>query len=184
MQHRGGVLLALLGVATVAPAQGPAKLEGQGWTGLTQPGKVIEARRLLMNEAERQIKPIDEFTLGGTADLAALRSAAVTIEPILLALPHLFPPTTNVYDPSELESPTIALPAIWEDFETFQQLTEAAEVAAVAVATAADAEALKAAARTLRGACDSCHAAFMKPYTPSQATDADREFDFDSALGK
>jgi hypothetical protein len=34
----------------------------------------------------------------------------------------------------------------------------------------------------MRAACDTCHAAFMKAYTPPQVTDEDRNFDFDSVL--
>ena len=50
----------------------PAALEGPGWTGLTEPAEVIEARRLLMVEAERLMKPIDEFSIGSPGDPAAL----------------------------------------------------------------------------------------------------------------
>jgi cytochrome c556 len=162
---------------TSAPA-----LEGPGWTGLTEPGEVIEARRLLMAEAERLMKPIDEFSIGQPGDPAALRSAATTLEPLLLALPHLFPPTTNLFDPAAHDPPTIALPAIWQRFAAFQTFAESAERAAAALATAEDGEPLRAASARMRAACDTCHAAFMKPYTPPQVTDEDREFDFDSVL--
>jgi hypothetical protein len=89
-----------------------AALEGPGWTGLTEPEEVIEARRLLMREAERLMKPVDEYAIGGPGDAAALRSAGTTLEPLLLALPHLFPPTTNLFDPAAHDPPTIALPTI------------------------------------------------------------------------
>jgi cytochrome c556 len=159
-----------------------AALEGPGWTGLTEPEEVIEARRLVMDEAERLMKPIDEYSIGLPGNPAALRSAATTLEPLLLALPHLFPPTTNLYDPAAHDPPTIALPAIWQRFEAFQTFADSAERAAAALAAAEDGEPLRAASARMRAACDTCHAAFMKPYTPPQITDEDRDFDFDSVL--
>jgi cytochrome c556 len=159
-----------------------AALRGAGWTGLTEADEIIEARRLLMVEAERLMKPIDELAIGEPADAAAVRSNAVTLEPILLALPHLFPPTTNLFDPAALDPPTVALPAIWQRFAAFQTFAESAEGAAAALAAADDGEPLRAASARLRGACDTCHAAFMKPYRPPVVTDEDRNFDFESAL--
>ena len=159
-----------------------AALTGAGWTGLTEADEIIEARRLLMVEAERLMKPIDELAIGEPADAAAVRSNAVTLEPILLALPHLFPPTTNLFDPAALDPPTVALPAIWQRFAAFQTFAESAEGAAAALAAADDGEPLRAASARLRGACDTCHAAFMKPYRPPVVTDEDRNFDFESAL--
>ena len=171
----------------VEPAPPPeslaiAALTGAGWTGLTEPEELIEARRLLMAEAERLMKPIDELAIGEPADAAVVRSNAVTLEPILLALPHLFPPTTNLFDPAAHDPPTIALPAIWQRFAAFQTFAESAERAAAALATADDGEPLRAASARLRAGCDTCHAAFMKPYTPPVVTDEDRNFDFESAL--
>ena len=146
-----------------------AALEGPGWTGLTDPAEVIEARRLLMVQAERLMKPIDEFSIGRPGDPAALRSAATTLEPLLLALPHLFPPTTNLFDPAAHDPPTIALPTIWQRFAAFQTFAESAERAAAALAAADDGEPLRAASARMRAACDTCHAAFMKPYTPPKS---------------
>ena len=166
-----------------APGDPPAAaVSGPGWTGLTDPLEVIEARRLLMMEAERLMKPIDSFSIGEPGDPEALRSAATTLEPLLLALPHLFPPTTNLFDPASLDPPTIALPAIWSRFAAFQTFATSAERAAAAVASAEDGEPLRVASARLRAACDTCHAAFMKPYTPPVVTDEDRNFDFDSVL--
>jgi cytochrome c556 len=158
--------------------------DAAGWTGATQAEEVIEARRVLMQEAERQIAAIDRFTLGEPADPAALKASALTIESLLLALPHLFPPTTNRFDPTTREPPTIALPAVWENFAAFQQMGVAAEEAAAGVIAAKDDTQLRDAARALRGTCDACHAAFTKPYTPPQVTDEDRNFNFEEFLPK
>lgn len=146
--------------------------------------EVIEARRVLMLEAQRQMTPIDNYTLGTPADAAALKSAAQTIEALLLALPHLFPPDTNLFDPATREPPTIALPAIWESFAAFQQMGVASESAAARLIAADGEEPLRDAARALRASCDACHAAFTKPYVPPQVTDEDRDFDFEQFLPK
>jgi cytochrome c556 len=155
---------------------------GPGWTGLTEPEEVIEARRLLMVEAERLMKPIDGYSIGQPGDPAALRSAATTLGPLLLALPHLFPPTTNLFDPAAHDPPTLALPTLWQRFAAFQTFAESAERAAAALVVAEDGEPLRAASARLRAACDTCHAGFMKPYTPPQVSDDDVNFDFESAL--
>jgi cytochrome c556 len=168
--------------AAVTTGGSATALVGSGWTGLTQPGEVIEARRLLMQELERQIAPLDLFTLGRAADLDTLRSAAATMEPMLIAFPHLFPPTTNLFQSAQLESPTIALPAIWEDFDAFQQIAIDTEEVAVEITKAETAGQLRTAARRLRARCDACHARFTRPYTPPEFQPQDYEFDFESAL--
>jgi cytochrome c556 len=169
--------------APPAPAEPQVvAVAGPGWTGLTEPGEVIEARRLLMMETERLMKPIDSYSIGQPGDPAALRSAARTLEPMLLALPHLFPPTTNLFDPDVREPPTIALPTIWSRFAAFQTFAESAERAAAAAAVAEDGEPLRQASARLRAACDTCHRAFTKPYTPPVVTEEDLDFDFESVL--
>jgi cytochrome c556 len=164
------------------PAASAAPGAAPGWTGITEPGEVIEARRVLMTEVETLMKPVDGFIVGEPADAATLRANATAIEAMLLALPHLFPPTTNLFDADAHDPPTTALPAIWQRFPAFQTFAESAERAAAALAAAKDGEALREASARLRASCDACHAAFMKPYTPPVVTDEDRNFDFESVL--
>jgi cytochrome c556 len=168
------------GFASFGRAEDPAPADGPGWTGLTNPEDVILARQALMTEMERLMQPIDSLTAGEPADPDELRSAATTIAQVLLALPHLFPPTTNRYDPAAATPVTIAMPAIWQDFPTFRALADAASAAATTLASATDADALAAGSQRLRAACDACHAPFLRPYVPSTVTDEDREFDFDA----
>jgi cytochrome c556 len=181
--YRGGVtLVATAGLITMALGQAPAPGHGSGWTGITDPEEVIEARRGLMVESERLMKPIDSFTTGEPIDAAQLQSAALTISRMLLALPHLFPPPTNLYDPAVPEPPTSALPAVWQDFATFFKLAEAAEAAATEMASTTGEEPLRQAGRNLRASCDACHAIYLQPYAPPKVTQEDLEFDFDSVL--
>jgi cytochrome c556 len=166
----------------VAPESAATAPADAGAEYLAEPGEIIEARRLLMTESERLMKPIDGYTIGEPADPAQLRSLATTLEPMLLALPHLFPPSTNLFDPAVIDPPTIALPAIWQRFGTFRTLAENAERAAAALREAEGTEALQAASVRLRTACDVCHRTFTRPYTPPRVTDEDLNFDFESAL--
>jgi cytochrome c556 len=171
-------------VAPVVPQSGATAAPGSepGWTGITEPEEVIEARRVLMTAVETLMKPVDNFIVGEPADAATLRANAAAIEAMLLALPHLFPPTTNLFDPDALDPPTTALPTIWQRFPAFQTFAESAERAAAALAAAEDGEPLRDATARLRASCDACHAGFMKPYTPPVVTEEDKEFDFESAL--
>jgi cytochrome c556 len=150
--------------------------------GETSPADLMATRRALMVEIERLMKPIDSFTAGEPGELAALQSAARSIEAMLRATPHLFPSTTNRFDPSSTETPTLALPSVWQQWDTFVALDAASVEAAAELAAANDATAVRTGALKLRGTCDACHAAFTRPYKPEAATDADRDFDFESVL--
>ncbi|MGD9842845.1 MAG: cytochrome c [Steroidobacteraceae bacterium] len=153
-------------------------------SGLTKPGEVIEARKGLMDELERLIKPIDSFTVGESADLAELQSTARTMSRMLLTVPYLFPPTTNLYD-STLPTPvTNTLPTVWQNFDAFLALAKSSETAARTMAETMGTEPLRAAARNLRASCDACHALSMKPYVKPEVKPEDLDFDFDSALSK
>ncbi|HET7924943.1 MAG TPA: cytochrome c [Rhodanobacteraceae bacterium] len=190
----GALTAALVAGCSGPPAEGPrtevaaaadaASAPGTepGWTGITEPEEVIEARRVLMDEAENLMKPIDSFTVGEPADPKVLRANAMTIGAMLHAVPHLFPPTTNRFDPAAHDPPTLALPTIWQRFAAFETFAENAQRMAAALETAEDGEPLRAASVQLRAACDACHAGFMKPYTPPVVTDEDKNFDFDSVL--
>jgi cytochrome c556 len=153
-----------------------------GWTALTVPDEIIEARRVLMIESQRLMQPVEAFIAGEPAQAEVLRANAATLEVLMLALPHLFPPPTNLFDPNELDPPTLALPAIWQRFPAFMTFAGSAERAAAALRDAEDEEALRAASERLRSTCDVCHSSFMRPYTPPVVTDEDLSFDFDSVL--
>ena len=168
--------------ANEASASAPIPGTDASWTGVTEPEEVIEARRALMDQAENLMKPIDSFTVGEPSDAKVMRANAETIGAMLHAVPHLFPPTTNRFDPDAHDPPTLALPAIWERFAAFETFAENAQRMAAALEMSEDGEPLRAASVQLRAACDACHAGFMKPYTPPVITDEDRNFDFDSVL--
>jgi cytochrome c556 len=175
-----------LALASLALAADTSPGQGPGWTGITNPKDVITARQKLMEHIEILMQPIDTITIttGEVRNVDTLHANAVTVSTMLLALPHLFPPTTNLYDPRAEQPRTIALPAIWKNFGTFYSLANAASKAAQVMATAKGKEALRAASLKLRASCDACHALFLRAYVPSKTQDSDSTFDFDSALGR
>ncbi len=172
---------ALAGSASAADAV-PGR--GPGWTGLTNPKDVITARQALMEHIEELMEPIDTLQVTEVIDTERLHAAAEPIAAMLLAVPHLFPPTTNRYDPKVLYPVTLALPSIWKDFGTFYALAAASARAAEVMATAQGKEPLRLASRQLRASCDACHALYLRKYNPPKVQDSDYQFDFDSALRK
>jgi cytochrome c556 len=182
------IVYALLVAAALLPDIAPAADvplapgQGQGWTGITNPQDVINARLELMEHIEELMEPIDTITVKDFTDTQTLRTNAEVISAMLLALPHLFPPTTNLYDP-RLDIPkTIALPAIWKDFGTFYKLAAAASKAAEGMATATGKGPLRAASFKLRASCDACHALYLRRYEMPKVLESDYKFDFESAL--
>jgi len=190
MEHRpvNGIRSALLAsacalvggaaLAANAPAAAP------GWTGLTNPKDVIQARGELMEHMEELMRPIDTITVtpGPLKNVDVLRFNAEVVGAMLKAVPHLFPPTTNLYDPKALTPETIALPAIWQNWDSFYRLAQASSKAAEEFAAAQASPAMRLASRRLRASCDACHALFLRKYEPPRTKASDAEFDFNSAF--
>jgi cytochrome c556 len=174
-------IAAAVGLATLAAAQKPPAADGPGWTGLTAPKDVIAAREALMFTAERLMEPIDSMEVA-PQDPDVVRAAARNIADIMLAVPHLFPPTTNLYDPAVTIPQTLALPAIWQSFPSFYQLAAAASASAKKLSQTRGITELHEAGEALRETCDACHAPYLRAYVPSKVTQEDLNFDFDSVL--
>jgi cytochrome c556 len=173
-------LLSALGMASTLAAD--ATPAGPGWTGLTKPKDVIRARGELMEHMEELMRPIDTITVGPVKDVDQLHFNAEVVGAILTAVPHLFPPTTNLYDPKVTAPETIALPAIWKNWDSFYQLAESAAKAAEAFAATKGDAALRNASRRLRASCDACHVLYLRKYESPKVKASDYQFNFDSAL--
>jgi cytochrome c556 len=185
LKHTVALALAatVVAVAISAIAQTTTQDPQQpGWTGLTAPHEVISARQALMLDLERLMRPLDAYAVEEMGDAEALRAAAESIAAMLAATPHLYPPTTNLYDAEAEQPATLALPAVWQQFDAFHAMARAAVDTATAV-TQADEAALASAARALRTACDACHAVYLRPYAAPRATEEDLNIDFDALFG-
>ncbi len=177
------IAIAVIPASPALPA-GTALDQGQGWTGVTKPKEVIAARQELMEHMEILMQPIDTITVSEVRNVEQLHENAEVLGAILLAVPHLFPPTTNLYDPGVTMPATLALPPIWQNFDSFYSLAAAASKAAEAFATTKGKEPLRAASRKLRASCDACHTLYLRKYQSPVVLESDYRFDFESALRK
>jgi cytochrome c556 len=158
--------------------------QGQGWTGVTSPRAVIAARQELMEHMEILMQPIDTITVSEVRNVDQLHENAEVLGAILMAVPHLFPPTTNLYDPRVTMPATLALPPIWQNFDSFYNLAAAASKAADAFAGTRGNAQLRAASLKLRASCDACHTLYLRKYQPPKVLESDYKFDFEAALHK
>jgi cytochrome c556 len=185
MQRSAGIVLVLAaaGVFAGASADEPGAGDLPDSPADVAPEAIIAAREALMVQAEELMKPIDTYTVDDSIDPDLMRTNANAISAMLLALPNLFPKSTDLYDPN-VESPaTLALPAIWESFASFYGLASAASSAATKLADSFDANELNAASLGLRASCDACHSVYLLPYEEPKVTQEERDFDFDSIFG-
>jgi cytochrome c556 len=174
----------LVAVAGGALAADVAPGAGQGWTGVTRPKAVIAARQEIMEHMEILMKPIDTITVSDVRNVEQLHENAEVLGAILMAVPHLFPPTTNLYDPKVTMPATLALPAIWQNFDSFYSLAEAASKSADTFAITKGNAQLRAASLKLRASCDACHTLYLRKYESPKVLESDYKFDFESALRK
>ncbi len=158
-----------------APAPAPAAS--------TVPAGIIHARFKLMEQMDQLMVPIDTIQSEPVKNPGQLRANAKAIAAMLLAVPHLFPPDTDLYDPQVTAPATLALPNVWKNFDTFRQLAAATARAADEMGLAEGDAALRAAGGKLRAGCTACHTLFLRKYVPSKPQASDQDFDFDAALG-
>ena len=160
------------------PASQAAPTAGPGWTGLSKPTEIIAARTALMEEMEQLMIPLDSYTAGDKHDPDLLRANAAGVARLLKVVPHLFPPTTNLYQQGTKTPATLALPVVWQNFDSFYSLAAGAQEIAEEFASTQDPVALKPMALAIRGACKSCHDSFLLEYKPESVTEKDTNFDF------
>src|SRR5262249_3615939 len=127
-------------------------------TGAKHAEDVVMARQLLMDGIDEAMMPIDLAPEAKDPNLDDLKAKAFTINSLLSAFPHLFPPQTK---PSKDGPSTTATLAIWQDFEKFYTITQAAAAKALELGQSADMKEFMARGKELRAACDGCHAAYM-----------------------
>lgn len=130
------------------------------------PKDTIFARKILMDTIDRNMDALEEMVRSGQAiDFADAHEHADTISVMLMAFPHLFPPSTNQWRPNVERDPgrdTYASPDLWTHFANFYQQAAAASKLAYAASRANDDADFKRMMASLRTACDSCHALYLK----------------------
>lgn len=83
--------------------------------GAASTNDVIFARKTLMVSVATNMYPVDEMRQNGKYDLPRGRENADSISAMLMAFPHLFPPTTNTWTDKAPRDPavdTFAAPAL------------------------------------------------------------------------
>jgi cytochrome c556 len=126
---------------------------------------VIFARKTLMAAIARNMYPIDEMRETGKYDLVKGQASADAISAMLMAFPHLFPPTTNTWTdkaPRDAAVDTFAAPTLWQEYTFFYKESQAAAKAAFELSHAENETDFRKKATDLRLACDTCHATFQK----------------------
>ena len=158
------VLAKLFLVAGLAAACGaPAFAQDQS---AATPKATIFARKILMDTIDHNMDALEEMVRSGEPiDFADSSEHADTISVMLMAFPHLFPPSTNQWRPNAERDPgrdTIASPDVWTNFADFYQQAAAASKIAYAASKAKQDGDFKKSMASLRTACDSCHAVYLK----------------------
>jgi cytochrome c556 len=153
----GGCLAAaLVGLVAVASAQ-----DQSGAT----PGDVIVARKTMMDTLSDHMDQIEAMISTNKINLKEANEHADTISVMLMAFPHLFPPSTNQWkagiEPDAVTG-TFASPDVWTKFSDFYRRASAASKTAYDMSRAEKTDELKAKTAELRTACNGCHAQYLK----------------------
>jgi len=148
--------VALIGASSAALSQDPNP---------SSPKDMIFARKSLMSAIGTNMYPIDEMLETGKIDLVAAHVNLESISAMLMAFPHLFPPSTNLWKPNVVRDPatdTLADPDIWESRSFFYRDAMAASKYAFDASRAQNVADFRKSARDLRLTCDGCHSTYQK----------------------
>jgi cytochrome c556 len=153
------VAVALLAVASPGAVAGSAQDQ-------PSPKDTIFARKILMGAIDMNMDEIETMLAPeGRLVLSDAQEHAETISTMLMAFPHLFPPSTNQWKPGADRDPatdTFASPELWSNFADFyQRATEASKIAWNA-SRAGRADEFRPLIGQLRQRCNGCHALNLK----------------------
>jgi cytochrome c556 len=147
----------------VAAASGAALSQDQS---AATPKDAIFARKIVMDTIGANMDELETMTNSSKEiNLAEGHEHADTVSVMLMAFPHLFPPSTNQWKPNAERDPgrdTYASSAVWEKFADFYQQAADASKHAYNASRAKDDAGFKKSIAALRTACDSCHAVYLK----------------------
>jgi cytochrome c556 len=151
--------------AILAAALSAASLTALAQESAATAQDAIFARKTLKDAVCDRMMNIERMIGSGQIDLGVVHTQADAISALLLAFPHLFPPASNRWTPNAEGAPetlTMASPDLWSDFPGFYRLAAGAARSAFDLSRAERAEDVKARARELRIACDTCHALYLE----------------------
>jgi cytochrome c556 len=126
----------------------------------------IFARKILMGAIDMNMDEIETMLAPeGKLESADAQEHSETISTMLMAFPHMFPPTTNQWKagaPRDPATDTFASPDVWTNFADFyERATEASKIAWSASRAKRSAD-FKVLIIQLREGCNACHALNLK----------------------
>jgi cytochrome c556 len=128
------------------------------------PKDVIVARKTLMNTVGTNMYPVDEMLETGKIALDEARVPLESISAMLMAFPHLFPNSTNLWKPGATRDPatdTLADASVWESRSFFYRDAMAASKYAFEASRAQNVADFRKSAKDLRLTCDGCHSTYQ-----------------------
>lgn|GEM_PF-1235544 len=152
----GGLAAGLLATSFIAMAQDQSAATAKD---------VIFARKTMMSAISDNMDQIETMISTGKIDVADAHEHADTISVMLMAFPHLFPPSSNQWKPNADRDPgtdTFASPDAWSKFPDLYQRAAAASKTAYDMSRADKVDELKTRAKELRVACNACHELYLK----------------------
>jgi cytochrome c556 len=157
-----GVLAAALGIAAV-----PACAEDQpAPQNQPAPKDTIFARKILMGAIDMNMDEIETMLAPeGKLVLPDAQEHAEVISTMLMAFPHLFPPSTNQWKEGATLDPatdTFANPGLWSNFGDFYRRASEASKIAWDASRAKRPDEFRPLIKELRQRCNACHALNLK----------------------
>lgn len=126
----------------------------------------VFARKVLMDIVDHTLDKLElSLNSGRSVDLADAAERADAISVMLMAFPHLFPSSTNQWRANTERDPahdTFASPDLWLNFSDFYQRAMTASRLAHDASWARQEGEFRNAVASLRAACNSCHAVYVK----------------------
>src|SRR5215475_5559408 len=156
IRYAAALIFASFSLASIALAQ------DQG----TPLKDTIFARKIMMGAIDMNMDEVETMLLPeGKLNLAEGTEHADTISIMLMAIPHLFPASTNQWKPNVDRDPatdTFASPDLWTNFADFYKRAGDASKTALEAARARKPEDFRARIVELRAQCNACHALYQK----------------------
>jgi cytochrome c556 len=161
LSFRSGRALALVAVTAIACTAAPSFADDQ-----PPPKDTIFTRKVVMGEIDMNMDEIETMLAPeGKLALSDAQEHAEAISTLLMAFPHLFPPSTNQWKQGAERDPatdTFANPAIWSNFSDFYQRAGEASKIAWNASRAKKPDEFRTQIKELRARCNACHALNLK----------------------